>query len=66
MGLELRVQGMTCQNCVRHVTDALRSVTHVTDVEVALPAHAAVQGNPDHDELIAALVAAGYGGEVLA
>lgn len=32
MEFVLRIEGMTCDNCVRHVTQALRSVAGVTDV----------------------------------
>jgi copper chaperone len=60
----LRVTGMTCGNCVRHVTEALRGVPGVSAVDVALaeqrarvlhdPARAPVPA------LIAAVEAAGY------
>ena len=30
------VEGMTCNNCVRHVTEALRALPGVTNVHVAL------------------------------
>jgi copper chaperone len=32
----LRITGMTCNNCVRHVDKALRSIVGVTGVEVSL------------------------------
>ena len=32
----ISVQGMTCENCVRHVTQALQELPGVTGVEVAL------------------------------
>lgn len=34
----LRVEGMSCANCVRHVTEALRAVAGVDAVEVSLEA----------------------------
>ena len=41
-----RVQGMTCQNCVKHVTKALSSLPGVTHVEVSLE-----QGSAQVDSL---------------
>ncbi|HID85279.1 MAG TPA: hypothetical protein EYP54_09315, partial [Anaerolineales bacterium] len=32
--LKLKIQGMTCDTCVRHVTRALQSVPGVVQVEV--------------------------------
>jgi len=61
----LDVTGMSCSSCVRHVSDALRSLDGVTAVEVQLragkvlvrhdPAKAAVTA------LVTALDRAGYG-----
>ncbi len=34
--IELKIQGMTCQHCVRTVTNALSSVGGVSKVEVSL------------------------------
>ncbi len=63
MPTTLRITGMTCNNCVRHVGEALRGVTGVKDVAVSLPEAAA---EVTHDDvttlpaLIAAVEAAGY------
>ena len=55
------VTGMTCANCVRHVTQAVTSVAGVESVTVDLEAGTAtVQGNPDASVVIAAIVDAGY------
>jgi copper chaperone CopZ len=59
----LRITGMTCNGCVRHVDKALREVPGVTAVEVSLPDQSA---KVVHDEsavlpaLIAAVESAGY------
>ena len=60
----LRVTGMTCGNCVKHVTQALRDVPGVTAVDVAL---AEQRARVTHDParapvpaLVAAVEAAGY------
>ncbi|HEY5947014.1 MAG TPA: heavy metal-associated domain-containing protein [Kofleriaceae bacterium] len=59
----LRISGMTCNGCVRHVDKALRAVPGVTAVEVSLPDGAA---KVVHDEsaamaaLVAAVESAGY------
>ena len=34
--IKIEIDGMSCQNCVGHVTDALRAVDGVTEVEVWL------------------------------
>jgi P-type Cu+ transporter len=58
----LRITGMTCNNCVRHVDKALRGVAGVRAVEVSLPDRAKV----DHEDtasaqaLVAAVESAGY------
>jgi len=36
--MKLKVNGMSCQMCVKHVTHALQSVDGVTDVAVSLDA----------------------------
>jgi copper chaperone CopZ len=56
----LRINGMTCNGCVRHVDKALRAVPGVTAVEVTLPDQAKVVGAPDRAALAAAVAAAGY------
>ena len=59
----LRITGMTCNGCVRHVDKALRAVRGVTAVEVSLPEQLA---KVVHDEsigeaaLVAAVESAGY------
>jgi copper chaperone CopZ len=65
---ELRITGMTCQNCVRHVEGALRQQAGVVRAEVNLQRGTAII---DHDEtvstaeLCALLSEAGYEGEEL-
>jgi uncharacterized membrane protein YraQ (UPF0718 family)/copper chaperone CopZ len=59
--LEIPIEGMTCQNCVRHVETALRATEGVTSVEVALePGRAVVTGTAAEPQLRAAIAAAGY------
>lgn len=50
----LRVEGMTCANCVRHVGDALRAVAGVTAVEVDL---ARGRATVRHDTAVAPIAA---------
>lgn len=60
----LNVSGMTCGACVRHVTEALRGLPGVEQVEVNLESGIVrVQGSSDHPALIAALDEAGYPAE---
>ncbi len=62
---ELRVDGMTCSNCARHVTEALRSVPGVASAGVELDrGRAIVRWRPDAApkaaDLISAVESAGY------
>ncbi len=57
------VTGMTCQNCVRHVTEALRALPGVRSVDVDLNAGAArldTDREIPRQDLHAALDEAGY------
>lgn len=59
----LRITGMTCNNCVRHVDKALRAVAGVTAVEVSLPDQTAKIVHADSVEvpaLVSAVESAGY------
>ncbi len=59
---ELEVKGMTCGNCVSHVTKALQSVAGVKKVDVDLEGAATVvakAGTP-RAVLVAAVKDAGY------
>ena len=59
----LRVEGMTCGHCVRHVEEALRSVAGVEDVEVRLDAgEARVRHAGSVEAMLAALRDEGYEG----
>jgi copper ion binding protein len=62
--IELDVRGMTCGNCVRHVTEALRGLPGVDAVDVELAAgKARVRHDPARvttEQLIAAVEDAGY------
>ncbi len=57
----LRIEGMSCEHCVRAVEKALRSVDGVQDAQVDLASGSArVQGNADPARLIEAVAAEGY------
>lgn len=59
--IQLNVQQMTCNICVKHVTEALTAVAGVTDVNVSLEdGKVMVAGSADSAALISALDAAGY------
>jgi len=56
---ELLVSGMTCNNCARHVTDALQGVPHVRSALVSLEQRrASVQWNSSESRNVSALLAA--------
>lgn len=65
---ELKIVGMSCGNCVAHVTQALKEVPGVQNAEVKLEAgRATVQHeNADVQAMIAAVDDAGYEAEVVA
>jgi copper chaperone CopZ len=61
----LQVSGMNCQNCVRHVADAIQSVPGVRSATVSLEnKNATVHWNsgaqPDIPAIIKAIKRAGY------
>lgn len=59
--IELMVEGMTCDNCVKHVTAALRPLAGVQDVDVDLASgRVRITGDADSAALIEALDDAGY------
>lgn len=63
MNQTILISGMTCQNCVRHVTQALREIDGVRDVSVTLePAQATIQADRiiERGEIAGALDEAGY------
>ena len=60
---ELDVAGMTCGNCARHVTEALRAVPGVEHAAVALETQRATvrwKDEPDVDAAVRAVKQAGY------
>ncbi len=61
--IELKISGMTCQNCVRHVKEAISEVSGVKSVEVSLEtATAKISSDSDLDQgaLKTAVQEAGY------
>lgn len=61
--LTLHVEGMSCQNCVRHVTKALEGVDGVSNVKVSLEdKQATLDAQPEvtHEALQQAVADAGY------
>ena len=64
----LSVRGMTCGNCVKHVSEAVRGVPNVTDVAVDLKAGEVkvTHVGADVDAIVAAIDEAGYGASAVA
>jgi copper ion binding protein len=59
------VKGMTCDNCVQHVTKAVREIDGVRDVKVELASNSAkVEGEFDDRKIIEAIEEEGYEAEV--
>ena len=67
MKKELMIEGMMCQNCVKHVTKALEGIEGVSDVKVDLESGTAtceVADGVSDDALVAAVVDAGYEAQI--
>ena len=64
--VKLKVEGMSCEHCVRAVRDALADVEGVeTVVEVSLErGEAMVEGNPELAALVSAIEEEGYQAEL--
>ena len=63
MKKELSIEGMMCQNCVKHVTHALEGIPGAADVQVNLEDKKAtvyVPASVTDETLKAAVVEAGY------
>ncbi|MEX0749706.1 MAG: heavy metal-associated domain-containing protein [Dehalococcoidia bacterium] len=55
------VKGMTCDNCVHHVTQAVQGVPGVTQVIVELASNSAkVEGEFDESKIVDAIEEEGY------
>jgi copper chaperone CopZ len=55
------VKGMTCDNCVHHVTQAVEGVPGVTAVKVELASNSAkVEGDFDEKKVVEAFEEEGY------
>jgi copper chaperone len=60
---KIKIQGMTCEHCVRAVTNALSGVEGVTNVRVSLENHEAVfdtSGKVDMEKIKKAVEEEGY------
>ena len=67
---ELAINGMSCANCVRHVTEAIQSVPGVQSASVNLDSQrAVVRWSPDAKANVSALIhaveTAGYGAKIV-
>lgn len=60
--IKVKIEGMTCQHCVRAVKEALAEVPGVTNIEdIDLETGmASIEGDAELDTLIAAVKDAGY------
>ena len=66
--LLLKVEGMTCQNCVKHVTHALQAISGVEQVDVDLnKGEALIKGTLSNDSspFLEALAEEGYTAKVI-
>lgn len=62
--IKLQVDGMSCEHCVRAISQALAAVPGVQHVEVSLErGEAVIEGEAEVSALIAAIVDEGYTAE---
>jgi copper chaperone CopZ len=55
------ITGMTCDNCVHHVTEAIKNVAGVKTTDVSLATNSAkIEGDFDAKAIIAAVEEEGY------
>jgi copper chaperone CopZ len=63
MTTNLKIDGMTCQNCVRHVREAIQGVEGVMEVDVNLDegsARVEHESRTQPQKLVAAVIEEGY------
>jgi copper chaperone len=59
--MQLKVSGMTCEHCVRAVTQAVEAVPDVESVAVDLAAgQVRVEGSPEREAVVDAIREEGY------
>lgn len=58
--MKLKIEGMTCQNCVRHVTEALQKIPGAADVIVDLQSGTATVEGVSAAQAVAAVEEEGY------
>ncbi len=59
--MKIKIEGMSCQHCVGHVTEALKNIPGLSDVNVSLEEKCAtVSGSADPEVIKAAIDDAGY------
>ena len=66
MIINLQIEGMSCEHCVRRVENALKEVAGVSNVVVTLDTNSAevTASNVDEKLLLEAIEEAGYKGEI--
>ena len=59
--MKIKIEGMMCQHCVGHVTEALKNINGLSDINVSLEEKCAtVSGNVDSAVIKAAIEEEGY------
>ena len=59
--MKIKIEGMMCQHCVGHVTEALKNINGLSDINVSLEEKCAtVSGNVDPAVIEAAIEEEGY------
>ncbi len=59
--MKIKIEGMMCQHCVGHVTEALKNINGLSDINVSLEEKCAtVSGNVDPAVIKAAIEEEGY------
>lgn len=59
--MKIKIEGMSCQHCIAHVTEALKNIPGLSDIKVSLEEKCAtVSGSADPAAIKAAIEEEGY------
>lgn len=59
--MKIKIEGMSCQHCAGHVTEALKNIAGLSDIKVSLEEKCAtVSGSADPNLIKAAIEEEGY------
>lgn len=64
--MKIKINGMTCNHCVKRITTLIKNISNVVDINVSLKDKTAViYGNPSFEEINRVLNTEGYSAEII-